>query len=375
MTSKMERRSFLSRLSLGLGGTLFFPFTQWGKSKTSEMPALIQKIRPLGFQWETLDPFLFCVHHEDFFPKGNAALGPDPSNFEGRHMGQDFIVKDGFRMYHGSTVPGFPGHPHRGFETITVVRTGLVDHADSMGAAGRYGNGDVQWMTAGKGVQHAEMFPLLNQDKDNPLELFQIWLNLPKKSKMVEPHFKMLWAETVPKFSKISNGAEVKIEVLVGQLDAYKAAVTPPNSWAADANNHVAIYNIQLEPGATFELPATASGVNRSIYYYEGNGLKIGEQEIPHYHAADLDAAQVCTFKNGTEASKVLVLQGRPINEPVVQHGPFVMNSKEEIYQAFQDYQQTQFGGWPWPRYDQVHDAKLGRFAKHADGRMEEPRG
>jgi len=83
MTSKIERRSFLTRLGLGLGGTLLFPFTQWGKSKTTEMPALILKTRPLGFQWETLDPFLFCVHHEDFFPKGNAALGPDPKNFEG----------------------------------------------------------------------------------------------------------------------------------------------------------------------------------------------------------------------------------------------------------------------------------------------------
>ncbi|MEY4486160.1 MAG: hypothetical protein RL440_691 [Bacteroidota bacterium] len=217
MTSKIERRSFLTRLGLGLGGTLLFPFTQWGKSKTTEMPALILKTRPLGFQWETLDPFLFCVHHEDFFPKGNAALGPDPKNFEGRHMGQDFIVKDGFRMYHGATVPGFPGHPHRGFETITVVRTGLVDHADSMGAAGRYGNGDVQWMTAGKGVQHAEMFPLLNQDQDNPLELFQIWLNLPKRSKMVQPHFKMLWAESVPKFSVASATGKANIEVLVGQ--------------------------------------------------------------------------------------------------------------------------------------------------------------
>jgi redox-sensitive bicupin YhaK (pirin superfamily) len=162
---------------------------------------------------------------------------------------------------------------------------------------------------------------------------------------------------------------------LVGQLGTYKAAVTPPNSWAADTNNHVAIYNIQLEPGSTFELPASAVGVNRSIYYYEGNGLKLGNQEIAHYHAADVDASQTCLLVNGSEASKVLVLQGRPINEPVVQHGPFVMNSKEEIYQAFQDYQQTQFGGWPWSRYDQVHDPKLGRFAKHADGRVEEPKG
>jgi redox-sensitive bicupin YhaK (pirin superfamily) len=375
MSTSFERRSFLSRLGLGLGATFLLPFQNWGKSKSIDMPSLIQKIRPLGFQWETLDPFLFCVHHEDFFPKGNSALGPDPKNFEGRHMGQDFIVKDGFRMYHGSTVPGFPGHPHRGFETITVVRTGLVDHADSMGAAGRYGNGDVQWMTAGKGVQHAEMFPLLNQDKENPLELFQIWLNLPKRSKMVEPHFKMLWAESVPKFTTSSPSGHTHIEVLVGKLDHYQSSNTPPNSWAADPDNHVAIYNIHLEPGATFILPASAPGVNRSIYYYEGNGLKIADQEIAHYHAADVDASQVCSLINGTEVSKVLVLQGRPINEPVVQHGPFVMNSKEEIYEAFQDYQNTQFGGWPWPRYDQVHDATLGRFAKHADGRVDEPLG
>ena len=84
-------------------------------------------------------------------------------------MGDDFIIKDGFRMYHGKSVPGFPGHPHRGFETITVVRKGIVDHADSMGASGRYGNGDVQWMTAGKGVQHSEMFPLIHSDKENTI--------------------------------------------------------------------------------------------------------------------------------------------------------------------------------------------------------------
>lgn len=376
MSNPLERRSFLSRLGLGLGAIFVQPFGILSKNQQASMnTTLISKIRPLGFQWETLDPFLFCVHHEDFFPKGNAQLGPDPKNFEGRHMGQDFIVKDGFRMYHGSTVPGFPGHPHRGFETITVVRKGLVDHADSMGAAGRYGNGDVQWMTAGKGVQHAEMFPLLNQDKDNPLELFQIWLNLPKKSKMVAPHFKMLWAESVPKFSVEANGSNAHIEVLVGTLGIYHSQNTPPNSWAADPNNHVAIYNIHLEPGASFEIPAAAQSVNRSIYYYEGNGLTIGGQNIAHYHAADVDAAQKCLLQNGPEVSKVLVLQGRPINEPVVQHGPFVMNTKEEIYQAFQDYQTTQFGGWPWPRYDQVHDAKLGRFAKHADGRLEEPKG
>ena len=133
------------------------------------------QIKKLGFPWETQDPFLFCAHHADAYPEGNEQMGPATS-LEGRVLGEDFKIKDGFRMYHGRTVPGFPSHPHRGFETITIAKEGLVDHSDSLGAAGRFGNGDVQWMTAGKGVQHSEMFPLLQKDQKNPLEIFQIWL-------------------------------------------------------------------------------------------------------------------------------------------------------------------------------------------------------
>lgn len=103
-----------------------------------EPKKIILKTEPLGFQWPTQDPFLFCAHHEDYFPAGNGQMGPAVSLI-GREIGNDFIIKDGFRMYHGKEVPGFPGHPHRGFETITMVRKGWVDHADSIGAAGRYG--------------------------------------------------------------------------------------------------------------------------------------------------------------------------------------------------------------------------------------------
>ena len=100
---------------------------------------IIKNVKPLDFPWETQDPFLFCVYHADAYPKGNSEFGPQES-LEGRNMGNDFVLKDGWRMYHGTTVPGFPEHPHRGFETITVVRKGIVDHSDSLGGAGRYGH-------------------------------------------------------------------------------------------------------------------------------------------------------------------------------------------------------------------------------------------
>src|SRR5579863_7805312 len=148
--------------------------------------------------WPTADPFLFCVHHDDAYPAGNERLGPAAS-LAGRELGQDFAGKDGWRMYHGRVVPGFPQHPHRGFETVTLVRRGLIDHSDSLGAAARFGRGDVQWLTAGGGIVHSEMFPLLEKSEKNPLELFQIWMNLPAAEKMVPAHLGMLWSERIPR--------------------------------------------------------------------------------------------------------------------------------------------------------------------------------
>lgn len=378
MNDQLPRRNFLSRVAFTITSLLTLPITSFSGSLKKAYSSIestmnpILKIKPLGFQWETADPFLFCVHHEDYFPKGNDQMGPANEFLKGRHMGDDFIIKDGFRMYHGQTVPGFPGHPHRGFETITVVRKGIVDHADSMGAAGRYGNGDVQWMTAGKGVQHSEMFPLIHADKENTMELFQIWLNLPKKNKMVEPHFKMLWREAIPNYVHTdSNNKITNIEVIAGNLGDKTAPTPPPDSWAADSNHEVAVWNIKMQAGATFTLPKASGGINRTIYIYEGTGVKIADTNIPKYNAVELKSELDVLIQSGTDETSILLLQGKPINEPVIQYGPFVMNTKEEINQAFQDYHDTQFGGWPWPRYDQVHDRKQTRFAKHADGKME----
>ncbi len=331
----------------------------------------VKKIFDLGFPWQTQDPFLFCVHHEDFYPKGNTDLGP-ATTLTGRNIGNDFTVKDGFRMYHGRTVPGFPAHPHRGFETITVVRKGLVDHADSAGGAGRYGNGDVQWMTAGKGLQHSEMFPLLNKKKDNPFELFQIWINLPKKDKFAEPYFKMLWSEDQAREKFLDqNGKSTEIEIVAGKI--MKETVSPaPNSWAADPKNNVLVWNMKIEANGIFEIPLQAEGVNRNLYFYKGDHLLIDQVKVSVYKGVELNGSEKTIIKNGNQEARILLLQGKPINEPVVQHGPFVMNTHEEIHEAINDYQNTHFGGWPWDRTDKHHGPNKGRFAKHADGTIEE---
>jgi len=331
----------------------------------------IIEIQDLGFQWNTNNPFLFCVHHKDAYPKGNGKMEPDAS-LDGRRMGNDFTLKDGWRMYHGQRIPGFPQHPHRGFETVTIVLEGMVDHADSLGAAGRYGHGDVQWMTAGAGIQHSEMFPMLHDERENPLELFQIWLNLPSKDKFVEPHYKMLWGEDIPELNnKDENGKNTRVIIIAGSLDEMSPPSPPPDSWAASPENNVAIWLIRMEAGAKWDIPAASNDVLRSLYFHKGSGLTVSGKEIPSYKAISVKPGDEILLENGNEESHLLLLQGKPIDERAVQYGPFVMNSEEEIQQAFEDYRRTQFGGWPWPNSDVAHDPGKGRFAKYADGKEE----
>ena len=331
----------------------------------------ISAIKPLGFTWETSDPFLFCVHHLDNYPAGNDQLGPMAS-LEGRNLGQDFTIKDGWRMYHGDKVPGFPAHPHRGFETVTIVLKGFVDHSDSHGASGRYGNGDVQWMTAGAGLQHSEMFPLLKMEEPNPLELFQIWINLPKAKKFCKPYYNMLWAENIPLLRvNDMNGRLTEATVIAGKLGDVCAPPPAPDSWASDPNNETGIWLIKIEANGSWTIPPASFEVNRSLYFYKGSEINVAGIDIKPYHSVELLADQSVVIKNGNSDAFCLILQGRPINEPIVQHGPFVMNSALEIQQAFADFRTTRFGGWPWTRYDNIHRRETGRFAVYSDGRKE----
>jgi redox-sensitive bicupin YhaK (pirin superfamily) len=339
------------------------------QAPVAQSPVL--QISPLGFPWRTLDPFLFCVHHDDAYPVGNEAMGPAAS-LAGRDIGQDFGRKDGWSMYHGDQVPGFPQHPHRGFETVTIVREGLIDHSDSLGATARFGGGDVQWLTAGKGIQHSEMFPLVHKDKTNPVELFQIWLNLPSASKMVPPYFSMLWNETLPRTTfQDASGHTTQVTVVAGALVDVKPLAPPPDSWAARPNSDVAIWTLKMEPGARWTLPRAAEGLNRVLYFFKGSSLEVEGTSVPPKSAVTLRSNADAVIVNGNEACELLLLQGRPIGEPVAQHGPFVMNSTAELRQAFIDYQRTEFGGWPWPKNGPVHPREESRFARHPDGRIE----
>ncbi len=329
-------------------------------------------VKKLGFPWETIDPFLFCVYHDDAYPAGNAQMGPAAS-LDGRNLGQDFAGKDGWRMYHGQTVPGFPSHPHRGFETVTIVRRGLIDHADSLGATARFGGGDVQWLTAGQGIVHSEMFPLVHQARPNPLELFQIWLNLPAKNKMVAPHFTMLWSQDIPqqRFTD-EQGAATEVVCIAGRLAQMQPLAPPPNSWAAQAEADLAIWTLKMEPGARWTLPAAAGAdTRRALYFFKGGEITVGARRIDGAAMIELRGDAEVALVNGAEPAELLLLQGRPIGEPVAQYGPFVMNTQAEIQQAFADYRRTQFGGWPWPDDAPVHAREQGRFAKHADGQLE----
>ncbi|WP_312907050.1 pirin family protein [Tissierella praeacuta] len=332
----------------------------------------ILKIEKLDFMWQTEDPFLFCAHHKDNYPKGNDKLEPSSSELSGRNIGNDFILRNGWRMYHGKTIPGFPVHPHRGFETVTIVLEGFVDHSDSHGAAGRYGSGDVQWMTAGAGIQHAEMFPLINKDKDNPLHLFQVWLNLPKKDKFSDPHYKMLWVEDIPVIEEIDeNEKKTIIKLISGKYNGTQALEPTPASWAKDEKNNVNIWIIKMEPKAKFELPASSSTITRNLYYYDGENISIDISTINSSNRIKLSGENAILITNGNKESNLLLLEGEPINEPVVAYGPFVMNTMEEIHQASRDYKETGFGGWPWNREDPVHSYETDRFAKYSDGTIE----
>ena len=310
----------------------------------------ILNVSGLAFPFETDSPFLFAVYHDDKsllrcfsspaqnractgkedsfrparYPAGNEKMGPDAS-LRGRSIGSDFGNPAGWSMYHGEAgVPGFPKHPHRGFETISVSVRGFVDHVDSLGAAGRFGDGDVQWMTAGEGISHAEMFPCLARSGPNEMEFFQIWLNLPRAKKMAPPNFQMYWSEDIPTVAE--KGAVVRL--VAGALPGFAPALPPPpDSYASDPTSQLLVVTLKLDAGAAFTLPkqpgATAK-THRNLYLYSGGGVTVAGQPFNGRHRLTVDAGrdvEIRAAADNAEPVGVLCLGGRDLDEPVVQHG------------------------------------------------------
>ncbi len=191
---------------------------------------------------------------------------------------------------------------------------------------------------------------------------------------MVDPYFTMLWSEKIPRVTeRDEQGKVVEVTVAAGSYGEHEPPSPPPNSWASKPESDLAIWTLRMEPDAAFELPAVSAGTERSLYVHRGAGLRIADTQVPNRRRVEVEGIGSLALEAGPEETEILLLQGRPIAEPVAKRGPFVMNTQDEIRQAYADYQATQFGGWPWRENDPVHVRTKGRFARHIDGRFEEP--
>jgi quercetin 2,3-dioxygenase len=192
---------------------------------------------------------------------------------------------------------------------------------------------------------------------------------------MVPPHFSMLWSHQIPRHTLLDAlGRPTVVTVVAGELvSGHRAPAPPPHSWAARADTDVGIFHAAISPDGSWRLGAAAGERTvRTIYVFRGGSVRIGSTEVPGGHGAVVRPDVPITLVDTGDGAEVLVLQGRPIGEPIVQYGPFVMNTKAEIQKAYHDYQETGFGGWPWPTDDPHHGDEVRRFARHADGRVEE---
>jgi quercetin 2,3-dioxygenase len=236
-----------------------------------------------------------------------------------------FLMLDAFGTDHPDDyIAGFPDHPHRGFETVTYMLEGRMRHRDSAGNEGLLGPGGVQWMTAGRGVIHSEM----PEQADGRMEGFQLWLNLPAADKLRDPWYRDIPAGEVP----VLDLPGVHVRVIAGQVDG------TPGAMQRERTEPVFV-DLHLSPGATFAQPLPATH-NAFVYVYRGT-LDIGGTAVPSQRMAILanrpDADGVA-ITAGAEGARAILVAGAPLNEPIVQYGPFVMNTKEQIFQAVEDF-------------------------------------
>ena len=240
-----------------------------------------------------------------------------------------FLMLDAFRNDNPDDyIGGFPDHPHRGFETVTYMLAGRMRHHDSAGNEGLLGPMGAQWMTAGSGLIHSE----LPEQEEGLMEGFQLWVNLPARNKMIAPYYQDIPAEAIPEFTTDSG---VRVRVIAGTSHGVAGAVERPDT-------EPLYLDIHLPAGSSFSQPVDP-GFNAFTYTYRGE-VMIGQTTVPDRHMAILandggDAVHI----EAREAARMILVAGKPLNEPIVQYGPFVMNTQEEIQQTLQDYKAGHF--------------------------------
>jgi redox-sensitive bicupin YhaK (pirin superfamily) len=273
---------------------------------------------------ETLEGAGFIVHRP--FPVGDLDQ-VDP-----------FLLLDhmGPVDYAPGEAVGAPDHPHRGFETVSYILEGELEHEDSAGHRGVIGAGDVQWMTAGSGVVHSEMPSRRLQTEGGRVEGFQIWVNLPSDQKMTDPRYQEVPQARIPRV-ELDEGRAV-VRLIAGRAHGVDGAV--------ETTSPIVYAHVTVQPGGRVDLPADA-GMNAMIYVIHGSGA-VGADERPvrQYELAILehDGDEVHLAAGDDEPLDVLVLAGEPLREPIARYGPFVMNTRQQIVDAFEDYQAGRLG-------------------------------
>jgi hypothetical protein len=233
---------------------------------------------------------------------------------------------------------GAPDHPHRGFETVTYMISGKMEHRDSHGNAGRLGPGDVQWMTAGAGVVHSEMPAEDFQRQGGRMHGFQLWVNLPQRDKMIRPHYQEIPAGGIPVATSADGKATVR--VIAGESMGKQAVI--------NTRTPIVYLHFTLQPGASVVQPVPAE-YNAFAYVFSGEGRLGREAKTATEHqmvmfAGDGEAVTLAAPESASGPLEVLLIAGAPLREPVARYGPFVMNTKEEIIKAFEDYREGRMG-------------------------------
>ncbi len=218
-------------------------------------------------------------------------------------------------------IAGFPEHPHRGFITFTYMLDGHMEHRDSMGNRGDLKAGGVQWMKAASGVIHSEM----PQQTNGLMRGFQLWINLPANEKMSDPAYQEFSASAIPEVAL----AQGRVRVLAGAFEGTRGVIEDP---ATD----VLYLDVSLDAHGHFDFPLSETH-NAFVYVFEG-GVRLADAELQQHTLAVLGAGEGVEIEAGDEGARFILVAGRPLGEPVVQYGPFVMNTREEIEQAFADY-------------------------------------